>query len=80
LSWEIRRTLISTDAAARTVKAIIDEGGDATPVTADATDPNSVQSAVANALDTYGTIDGLHNNVGVAWRLDSWTLPSSATK
>jgi NAD(P)-dependent dehydrogenase (short-subunit alcohol dehydrogenase family) len=57
---------ISTDAADRTVKAIIDEGGAAISVSADATDPGSVEAAVAHALDAYGTIDVLHNNVGVA--------------
>jgi NAD(P)-dependent dehydrogenase (short-subunit alcohol dehydrogenase family) len=55
-----------TAAAERTVHAIAAEGGMAVPFTADATNPMSVEQAVASALDTFGTIDVLHNNVGVA--------------
>ncbi|MFC7363268.1 SDR family NAD(P)-dependent oxidoreductase [Nocardioides astragali] len=56
---------LSAEAADRTAAAIEAEGGLATPITADATDPDSVESAVAQALDAYGTVDVLHNNVGV---------------
>jgi NAD(P)-dependent dehydrogenase (short-subunit alcohol dehydrogenase family) len=57
---------LSAEAADRTVAAIEAEGGQATSISADATDPGSVESAVAQALAAYGTIDVLHNNVGVA--------------
>jgi len=55
---------LSEDAVERTVGSVVDEGGDALAVTADATDSRSVASAVEAALSSYGTIDVLHNNIG----------------
>ena len=52
------------DAAAETADIIGDEGGEATPWTADVTDEDSVAKLVAACLDKYGRIDVLHNNVG----------------
>ncbi|WP_408899940.1 SDR family NAD(P)-dependent oxidoreductase (plasmid) [Nocardioides sp. R1-1] len=56
---------LDPDCAARTASAITTEGGVALPITADATDGAAVLSAVEAALERFGTIDVLHNNVGV---------------
>ncbi|MQA06657.1 MAG: SDR family oxidoreductase [Streptosporangiales bacterium] len=55
---------LSGDAAAHTVASILEEGGEAMAVTADATDGDAVAGAVGAALEAYGAIDVLHNNVG----------------
>jgi NAD(P)-dependent dehydrogenase (short-subunit alcohol dehydrogenase family) len=55
---------LSEEAVHRTVGSVIDGGGDALAVTTDATDSESVASAVEAALSSYGTIDVLHNNIG----------------
>jgi NAD(P)-dependent dehydrogenase (short-subunit alcohol dehydrogenase family) len=51
--------------AAETVEAIRAEGGTAIAVRADATDEDSVRSAVQAAMDAFGRVDVMHNNVGV---------------
>jgi NAD(P)-dependent dehydrogenase (short-subunit alcohol dehydrogenase family) len=56
---------ISPEAAARTVKIIRDEGGEAIDVVADVTDSAQVKAAVDAALAAYGAIDILHNNVAL---------------
>src|SRR5689334_11959037 len=52
------------DAAHRTVDAVRRDGGRAVAVVADATVPADVERAVAAALEAFGRIDVLHNNVG----------------
>jgi hypothetical protein len=56
---------VSAAAAAETAGLIEGEGGEALAVAADATDLAAVESAVAQAVDRFGRIDILHNNVGV---------------
>ncbi|MFT3853052.1 MAG: SDR family NAD(P)-dependent oxidoreductase [Ilumatobacteraceae bacterium] len=51
--------------AQETVAMIHAEGGDATAHGADITDAESCASIVDSATATYGTIDVLHNNVGI---------------
>jgi NAD(P)-dependent dehydrogenase (short-subunit alcohol dehydrogenase family) len=41
-------------------------GGDALVVQADVTDENACRSVIATALDRFGRIDVLHNNVGLS--------------
>jgi len=53
------------EAAAVTRELIRGEGLDAISVTADVTRIAEVQAAVAQALESYGRIDVLHNNVGI---------------
>lgn len=48
-----------------TVDYIEQQGGTALAHEADVTDEASVQSAVASCVDTFGTLDTLHNNVGI---------------
>jgi NAD(P)-dependent dehydrogenase (short-subunit alcohol dehydrogenase family) len=48
-----------------TVSHITKSGGTATAFQADITDEDSVKTAVAACLDTFGKIDTLHNNVGI---------------
>jgi NAD(P)-dependent dehydrogenase (short-subunit alcohol dehydrogenase family) len=51
-------------AAERTVAAIRAAGGEGLALVADATDPAALDAAVAAAVDVYGGIDVVHNNVG----------------
>ena len=53
------------EAAEETAAIIEGEGGVALAVAADVTDPASVESAVSDAIERFGRIDILHNNVGV---------------
>ena len=56
---------VSAEAAEETAARVTEESGDALAVAADATDLAAVEAAVATALDRFGRIDILHNNVGV---------------
>lgn len=56
---------LSPDAADRTADKIGDEQKTSIALTADATNPDDVERTVSTALDTFGRIDVLHNNVGV---------------
>ncbi|MGF1596862.1 MAG: SDR family NAD(P)-dependent oxidoreductase [Acidimicrobiales bacterium] len=51
-----------------TVSMIVDEGGTAAPVVADVTDGDSCAALVAEALDRWGRLDILVNNVGIGSR------------
>src|ERR1700716_3558557 len=53
-------------AAQETVEIIASEGGHATAFTADAARAGDVEAMVATCLKTYGRIDVLDNNVGIA--------------
>lgn len=56
---------IDERAAADVAQVIRDEGGECEPVTADVTVCSDVQRAVEKAVDRFGTIHILQNNVGV---------------
>lgn len=56
---------INADAVAETAKVIKDEGGVVETITCDAADKNSVEQAVNACVDAFGSIDVLHNNVGI---------------
>jgi NAD(P)-dependent dehydrogenase (short-subunit alcohol dehydrogenase family) len=56
----------SGKAAQETVEIIASEGGHATAFTADASRAGDVEAMVATCLRTYGRIDVLDNNVGIA--------------
>lgn len=47
------------------VESIVDLGGDAAFVRCDVSDEESVEAAVAFAVETYGRLDVLYNNAGV---------------
>jgi NAD(P)-dependent dehydrogenase (short-subunit alcohol dehydrogenase family) len=47
------------------VEAIVETGGDATFVSCDVTDPESVANAVDHAVETFGGLHVLYNNAGV---------------
>ncbi|MDQ1129725.1 SDR family NAD(P)-dependent oxidoreductase [Microbacterium sp. SORGH_AS_0888] len=53
----------SAEAASRTVELIRAEGGDAAAITADVTDDAECARAVAEAIEAFGTLDTLVNNV-----------------
>src|SRR5437763_6593803 len=65
--------------AEATVGMITEEGGNAAAHAADITDVDSCATIPATALDRYGALDILHNNVGIgggdgpAWRVDEET-------
>jgi len=46
-------------------KAIVADGGRATPVAGDVSAKTDVESMVQAAIDTYGRIDVMHNNAGI---------------
>ncbi|MGP4016186.1 SDR family NAD(P)-dependent oxidoreductase [Saccharopolyspora sp. 5N708] len=52
-------------ALAGTREAIVEAGGDCTAVVADVTDESQVAAAIERAVDAYGRLDIVHNNVGV---------------
>lgn len=56
---------ISNDAAQQTADAVLGEGGECTILLADVRSEEDVGQAVAKTFDRYGTIDILHNNVGI---------------
>ena len=56
----------NADAAAETARIINDEGGVATAFTADVARAADIEAMVAKCIDTYGRIDVLDNNVGIA--------------
>src|SRR4030088_1086523 len=53
-------------AAQETVDIIVSEGGKAAAFTADVSRASDVEAMVAACLKTYGRIDVLDNNVGIA--------------
>lgn len=56
---------ISPDAVAETAQIIRGEGGTVETTTCDVSRKEEVAEAVRRALDAYGRIDILHNNVGI---------------
>lgn len=56
---------LKAEAAEVTRELIATEGGDAMAIAADATLHADVQQAVQAAIDRYGRIDILHNNIGI---------------
>jgi NAD(P)-dependent dehydrogenase (short-subunit alcohol dehydrogenase family) len=57
---------VSADQGAETVQAIVAAGGQATFVTCDVSDQQSVEAAVAHTVSTYGRLDLAVNNAGIA--------------
>lgn len=55
---------INADAAQAVVDAITAEGGRATAVAADVSDPEAVRAFIDKAVDEYGQLDILFNNAG----------------
>ncbi|AGB39667.1 SDR family NAD(P)-dependent oxidoreductase [Natronococcus occultus] len=56
---------VDEDRGEDVVTAIEDDGGTATFVSADVTDPEAVQRLVEVAVETYGSLDIAHNNAGI---------------
>jgi NAD(P)-dependent dehydrogenase (short-subunit alcohol dehydrogenase family) len=56
---------VAEAAAAETAEIIRSEGGQAIALAADVTDLASVEATTAATVERFGTIDILHNNVGV---------------
>jgi len=56
---------IDGEAAEETAGRISDAGGEATATVADVSEPEAVEAFVEEAVDTYGSIDVLHNNAGI---------------
>ncbi len=56
---------LNPQAVEETRSIIAAEGGECTAFEADATRADQVEAMVRHALDTYGRIDILHNNVGI---------------
>jgi NAD(P)-dependent dehydrogenase (short-subunit alcohol dehydrogenase family) len=60
--------VVERERAARTVAMISDEGGTAAAFVADVTDEEQARAMVAAALDRFGRLDCLDNNVGIGGR------------
>ena len=56
---------IDAAAAAETRRIVAEEGGTCSAAQVDVTDADAVRAMVAQAIDRYGRIDILHNNVGI---------------
>ncbi len=56
---------ISADAVAETAQMIAEEGNVCSAHVCDATDSGQVEAAVAACIDAFGSVDILHNNLGV---------------
>lgn len=56
----------SPEKAASVVKSIVDDGGRAIAILADAGDADAVRAAVAQTIEAFGAIDILINNAGLA--------------
>lgn len=56
---------IDHEAAEATARAIRDEGGDCIAVAADVSRAEDCSAMVASCIDAFGTLDVLHNNVGI---------------
>jgi NAD(P)-dependent dehydrogenase (short-subunit alcohol dehydrogenase family) len=56
----------SLESAQETARLILDEGGTASACEVDAIAEDSVQAMIAIALERYGQLDILHNNVGAS--------------
>ncbi|ELZ05695.1 SDR family NAD(P)-dependent oxidoreductase [Natrialba asiatica] len=56
---------IAKETGRETVEVIEDAGGDATFVTVDVSDFQSIERMVEVAVDTYGSLDFAHNNAGI---------------
>jgi 3-oxoacyl-[acyl-carrier protein] reductase len=56
---------VDGDAATETAERIRDDGGEATAVVADVSDADDVEAFVEETVETYGSIDVLHNNAGI---------------
>ena len=58
---------IAAENAQRTVDAILEEGGEASVFTGDATSGDDCQAMVATAVERYGGLHVLMNNLGFRW-------------
>ncbi|HLW70400.1 MAG TPA: SDR family oxidoreductase [Candidatus Binataceae bacterium] len=55
--------------AEETVKMIKDAGGTASCMAADVSVPKQVEAMIAKTVETYGRIDGAHNNAGIEGKM-----------
>ena len=67
LGWKVAIGARRIDALAETATAVTDAGGTAFAQSLDVTDPDSVETFVADAAGALGSIDVLVNNAGCAW-------------
>src|SRR5438477_520178 len=56
----------SRASAEETAQLIRDDGGEAIACQADVTSESDIGAAIAGAVERWGTLDVLHNNVGVS--------------
>jgi NAD(P)-dependent dehydrogenase (short-subunit alcohol dehydrogenase family) len=64
--------------AEETARVIADEGGVARAMRADATREAEVEAVMAAAVETFGGLDVVHNNVGMSYAGGSMYLPTTA--
>ena len=61
---------LDMERARETCEIISEEGGNALPLAANVTDSAAIKNVVHTALETFGGIDILHNNVGISLQGD----------
>ena len=61
---------LDMERARETCEIISEEGGNALPLAANVTDSGAIKNVVDTALETFGGIDILHNNVGISLQGD----------
>ena len=61
----------SAERAEALAEHIRSEGGEAAPFAADVTQPDATQAMAAFAVERFGRLDILHNNVGIGGRLST---------
>jgi NAD(P)-dependent dehydrogenase (short-subunit alcohol dehydrogenase family) len=62
---QVAVTDVLADDLAETVRLVRESGGQAVGVAGDLTDPATIASVVAEAINAYGGVDILHNNAGI---------------
>jgi len=65
---------LNTAAGEQTAQVIAQAGGDCIAIPTDVTEPDSIQAAIAKAVQHYGALHVLHNNAGGSTNIDNTVI------